>query len=311
MQSNSPIYRVRYLSLEQWLADRLATAIAQLEGNTNTAPTIALPPFSLSLRHFGTLASPLLLSLASQRQTTPALLGAQLIAPLTEQTCSPFKPIFSLQDEGWLYAHFCDLALAQWLQTLWYHPPFVIAEQSSSFESDAMEIRPGVSTDPLLFQLQYAHARCCSLLRLAAQEYNLEHPAKADTQSECPSSSPWLTTNQTLCFTTPAEQHLLLQLMQFPGSISTQKQIYGVPHRHWMNTETCLEQPLALKRLRRSSQIWSEAFLAFYRDCRMFGDLYRHSPDLVRSRIALVSIVQQVLQVILTQFWHIEAPTTL
>ncbi|HEY9825391.1 MAG TPA: DALR anticodon-binding domain-containing protein [Stenomitos sp.] len=311
MQSNPPIYRVRYLSLGQWLADQLATAIAQLDGKTHSGLVIALPPFSCSTRQFGTLASPLLLQLASQRQTTPSLLGTQLISQLTVQACSPFKPTFSLQAEGWLYAHFCDLALAQWLQTLWCQPPLVFTGRSPKLEAEAVEIRPGVSTDPLLFQLQYAHARCWSLLRLAAQEYNLEQPTKQGTPSEYPSGSPWLTKTQLLCLTTPAEQHLLLQLMQFPGSIATQKQIYGIPHRHWMNTATCLEQPLDLKRLRRSSQTWSEAVLAFYRDCRMFGDLYRHSPDLVRSRITLVSIVQQVLQVILNQFWHIEAPTTL
>jgi hypothetical protein len=95
---------------------------------------------------------------------SPQEIGTALIAQISQQTESPWLvPNLSLHPGGWLYAHFSALELSKWLQSLLLATPF-------QTDIESLTITAGVSSDPVIFQLQYAYTRCCSLLRLAHQE---------------------------------------------------------------------------------------------------------------------------------------------
>lgn len=272
---------------------------------------IPLPLFTVAPQRFGTLASPLPLKLASQwkrSQTvvaSPQEIGTALIAQISQQTESPWLvPSLSLHPQGWLYIHFSALELSKWLQSLLFATPF-------QPDIKPLTISPGVSSDPVIFQLQYAHARCCSLLRLAQQEdlirlTNGNHPL-----AQLKSPVIWQTLTGELQFQTLAEHQLLLALMQFPQSLSPHKIMYGYSQPALLGHQTWIEWPPPEPSLQRQAQQWSHLFLNFYRQCRLFGDVQEVAPELATARLALIFILRRVLEFLLETALQVEAPATL
>lgn len=90
--------------------------------------------------------------------------------------------------KGLIYLEVSDRALAQWLDT-------VLIPSTNRLPLDVI-VAPPAATAPL-FEIQHAHARCCSLLRLAHQSgtVTLEradaHPCLWQIQN--PAAIPWLT----------------------------------------------------------------------------------------------------------------------
>jgi hypothetical protein len=304
----------------QWLADTLVVAmlshrlLAMASSNPNPSrqsPWIPLPLFVVDPHRFGTLASPLPLKLASQWKrsqtvgTSPQEMGTALMTQIARQSESPWLvPDLSLHSEGWLYARFSGLELSKWLQSLLLAPPF-------QTEPQPLRISSGASSDPVMFQLQYAHARCCSLLRLAQQE-NLIHLTPGDVRLvQLESPVIWQTPTGELQFQTLAEHQLLLALMQFPHSLSPKKIIYGYSQAALPGHQTRIEWPPPKPYLQLQAQQWSHLFLNFYRDCRIFGDVRQAAPDLVTARLALVFILRRVLAFVLETALQAEAPVTL
>jgi hypothetical protein len=272
---------------------------------------IPLPLFTVAPQRFGTLASPFPLKLASQWKrsqtvvTSPQEIGTALIAQISQQTESFWlTPSLSLHPQGWLYAHFSALELSKWLQSLLLATPF-------QPDVEPLTISPGISSDPVIFQLQYAHARCCSLLRLAQQE-NLISLTNGDNQlAQLKSPVIWQTLTGELQFQTLAEHQLLLALMQFPQSLSPHKIMYGYSQTALPGHQTWIEWPPPEPYLRRQSQQWSHLFLNFYRQCRIFGDVQQVTPELATARLALIFILRRVLAFSLETALQVEAPVTL
>jgi hypothetical protein len=272
---------------------------------------IPLPLFTVDPQRFGTLASPLPLKLASQwkrSQTvviSPQEIGTTLIAQSSQQTESSWLvPSLSLHPQGWLYAHFSALELSKWLQRLLLATPF-------QPDLEPLRISAGVSSDPVIFQLQYAHARCCSLLKLAQQE-NLIRLTNGNNQfAQLKSPVIWQTLTGELQFQTLAEHQLLLALIQFPQSLSPNKIMYGYSQIALLGHQTWIEWPPPEPYLQRQAQQWSHLFLNFYRQCRLFGDIQQVTPELVTARLALIFILRRVLAFILETALQVEAPVTL
>ncbi len=311
---------IHYPSPVQWLADTLATAMLSNQFLAIAPPIpspslpnhwIPLPLFTVAPQRFGTLASPLPLKLASQwkrSQTviaSPQEIGTALIVQISQQTESPWlAPSLSLHPQGWLYAHFSALELSKWLQSLLFATPF-------QTDVKPLTISPGVSSDPVIFQLQYAHARCCSLLRLAQQENLISLTNGDNLLAQLKSPVIWQNPTGESQFQTLAEHQLLLALMQFPQSLSPNKVMYGYSQTALPGHQTWIEWPPPQPSLQRQTQQWSHLFLNFYRQCRIFGDVQQVTPELATARLALIFILRRVLAFILETEWQAEAPATL
>jgi hypothetical protein len=302
---------LRYPSLVQWLADRLATAMTQLkvcglaETSTPNQRPIALPSFSLSPKQLGRFSSPLPLQLAHRHHTTPEQIGAKLIEQFNleiEVNPSGLTPKLSLHPNGWLYANFSDRELAQWLQQLFAAAPILSVLTPP--------LTMGVSVDPLLFQVQYIHARCCCLLRLAQQMQYLELTDAPIETIVAPQPIPWLTATYQWRLHHPAEQQLLRLLMQFPQLLSTPKTIYG-SSGGVAGLESVLPWPLPATHLRQQAQQWSNALLRFYRECRLFAKDLPEGLQQSQARLALIYLLRQLTAFWLEALFQVEAPTIL
>lgn len=281
-----------------------------LEPMANIPPDfMPLPLFTPSDHSLGIFSSPLLLKL-SRGEGAPGAqhLGTQILQIFAQHSKpEEFSPKLWVNPEGWLYADFDTNNLAKFLQNL------ITAELTlltSALTKGSLEIRPPIiSSDPVFFELQYAHARCCSLLRLGHQEkflpLDLEHYFRG-----C-GTSLWQTDSGELRLQTKAEQALLLALLQFPQSLSPQKVAYGCCTPTVSGAETRVIWPLPQAHLHKQAIAWGQLFTNFYRDCRLFGDIQTHQPQLAQARFALVLIVKKVLAFVLEDILQMTAPLTL
>jgi hypothetical protein len=310
---------LRYPSLVQWLANCLTQAVTRLEGTVNDTilaelnpeQTLPIPCFTLDAEQFGTLASPLPLQLAHRHQTQPETIGSELIAHI-QQWAQPawLLPKLWIHPQGWLYAQFSASALSQWLQIMLESPPPVLEPASSDPVS-------GISPDPCWFQLQYVHARCCSLLRLAQTQQVFTDTASSLDKANIllPQPIPWLTTHHQWRLQNIAEKRVLTLLWQLPQLWSSQSLLHG-RGAPWADFETSLKSTLSWpppnSRLRQQTTVWSEAFLHFYGECRLFTT--NPTPEhlaLSQARLALIGLVQRVTAFWLETLLHIEAPRSL
>ncbi len=310
MQLDNGIALIHYPSLVQWLADRLAGAISELEPMANVLPNVMPLPLFISSSHFGVFSSPLLLKLSRGKGASAAQhVGTQILQTFAQHSkAESFSPKLWMHPEGWLYADFDSNNLAKFLQYLTTAEPTLLAVASPRQTSEISPLT--ISSDPVLFKLQYAHARCCSLLRLAHQEKflpfdNLEHYFR-----DC-GTSLWQTDSGELRLHTKAEQALLLVLLQFPQSLTPQKVVYGCCAPTVLGAETRVMWPLPPAHLRKQSMFLGQLFSNFYSDCRLFGDIQTHEPQLASARFALVLILKKVLAFVLEDILQLTAPLTL
>ncbi|MEB3219106.1 MAG: DALR anticodon-binding domain-containing protein [Nostocales cyanobacterium 94392] len=176
---------------------------------------------------------------------------------------------------GLIHIQVSDLVLAIWLQ--WF------IERSRRHKSD-FTLYPNMVTSELpskVFSLQYVHARCCSLLKLAQQEKII------DCNEFSFESIPWLDSDGRLRLNHQAERCLIGSLVKLVDELEPVVAHSG----KW--------QPAALRLV--------EAFEDFWSICRIFGDLKRTAPELVIARIGLVMATQSVLKFLLEEKLGISA----
>ncbi len=308
-QLDNNIAVIQYSSLTQWLADRLAVAISALAPMQNVPlDFIPLPLFTPSI-YFGTFASPVLLKLSRGEGVSAQHLGTRILQTFVHQSePEEFNPKLWINPEGWLYAGFDTNHLAKFLQNLITAEPTLLA---SVLTKEALEIRsPIISSDPVFFELQYAHARCSSLLRLGHQEKFLPPKDLEHYFTGC-GTSLWQTDGGELRLKTKAEQALLSALLQFPQSLSPQKVAYGCCAPTVSGAETRVMWPLPQAHLRKQAVFWGQLFSNFYSDCRLFGEIQTREPQIASARFALVLIVKKVLAFFLEDILQMTAPLTL
>jgi DALR anticodon binding domain len=301
---------IHYASPTQWLSDRLATAVYEL-GYTPAQEWIQIPALVLDSNHLGIVATPLPLKLAMRSPantvTSAEGVGHALIEQLNHLPQSSWiAPRYWMHPKGWLYAEFSSKSLAQWLQTLLALTPHLEVQRPST----APSISKGISSDPALFELQYAHARCCSLLHLGHQSRLIQLADTHFFNLTSPNPVPWLTAQGELRFQTESEQKLVRSLMQFPQSLCTSRAIYGRLHSLELGRQTCVRWPLD-KRTLQKHRIWSQLFEGFYRECRVLGAIQTKTPKLAQARFASLFLLKKLLKFWLNSVLQIEAPTQL
>jgi arginyl-tRNA synthetase len=202
--------------------------------------------------------------------------------------------------DGWIQFDLTDTGLATWLQRLnqWSAPT-----QGTENPSNSQNRQKMLSTLPAtfastedLFRLEYAHARCCSLLRLADREklIHLSEPGWsgpiADLQIIEPNPIPWLSDRHQLRLVHVTERTLITQLIStldtlsdFPG------QIFGT---QLVKLATGLSQDL----------------LIFYSANRIWSEIKTENLALAQARLGLIRATQIVLKFLLEEGLGILAP---
>jgi DALR anticodon binding domain len=280
-----------YPSLSQWCADTIATIIAR-EGWSKAA-SIQMPEFRLDKQKRGLVTSPISLWLAARQKSSPEKVGAMLLEQLQQVNVLELPQCW-LHPNHWLYLQFSDVALADWLQNCFVTEPRLVG---SDRPRDLPSIPNSISANPSIFVLQYAHARCCSLMRIFSETLQIQLPNLL---------LPWLHA-QLLNNLHPAEQNLIHFLLQFPQAVLGQKTIRGIPNSAtpgYQSDYSGIVQPSQL-------QSFCTAFLIFHQDCQIFAARFGQNEDMLRFRLALLQIIQQLLQFSLHHLLGIYAPNSL
>lgn len=123
------------------------------------------------------------------------------------------------------------------------------------------------------FLIQYTHARCCSLLRLAGHEglISFDQPLQVS----------WLDSQSKLRFNSHESQRLIASLVEIVDDL------------------VCIDL--------RSPTYWhskalnlSQALECFWRHTRIWGEV-KNQPELVRAYIGLIVVTQQILRLLLEE----------
>ena len=139
-----------------------------------------------------------------------------------------------------------------------------------------------------LFAVQYAHARCCSLMRLAQQEKLIQlgdNNVNTSSAMFCvisPNPIPWLNCKSKLHFSHSASRRLISELVQVVDDLECPNEAGSV---NWEKAALNL----------------SQAFEIFWCNCRIWGEVKITSPELSQARLGLVIATQSVLRFLLEE----------
>ncbi|MDB9374464.1 DALR anticodon-binding domain-containing protein [Nodularia sphaerocarpa] len=193
---------------------------------------------------------------------------------------------------GSIYLELTDPFLAAWLQNL------VVTYLEESGERETRKITGQNSSR--LFAIQYAHARCYSLLLLAHREGLIKLTESIPDMSQNSASDhlvsaeqiPWLNDEQKLRLTHPAEGRLIAELVQVIDNLECPDVSGAV---NWEKVALDL----------------SQAFEAFWSQCRIWGKVKISAPELAQARLGLVIATQSVLRCLLVDKLGAVAPVEL
>jgi hypothetical protein len=164
----------------------------------------------------------------------------------------------------------------------------------------------------------YAHARCCSLLKLAQSEQIIAltddwqlvepifSPQRLISSVKTSGENPLEAVTSPL-FEHPTEQRLIQVLMRVLDSIYEQDWAQMHDRDRCNSTANVQPTPNWSKLTLALAQSW----LDFYRDCRIFGALKHQNPRLAIARCGLSAIVRRYLQLLLENYLGIHAPIDL
>ncbi|WP_339383885.1 DALR anticodon-binding domain-containing protein [Fortiea sp. LEGE XX443] len=192
---------------------------------------------------------------------------------------------------GWIYLELTHPFLATWLQNL------AMEYMSEAGKMGTGEITPkSQSQNPSIeFAVQYAHARCCSLVFLAHREglIKLREPLPSPAwQLVTTESIPWLNYDNQLCLHHPAERALITQLVRVVDDL------------------VCSDVDDAINWHKVSLEL-SKTFENFWCQCRIWGEVKISSLELAQARLGLVMATQRLLSFLLLEKLGVSAPLEL
>ena len=159
---------------------------------------------------------------------------------------------------------------------------FLLTNSADSQVNFDLDLAVKQSNDNPVFYVQYAHTRCCSLLRMA-KEAGLELANPATIVDE----------DGALLFEEPEERKLLMSLLAVP------EQLKRAAEERATHKVTRLAEAIAID------------FHKFYDRCRILGSVLQEKPNLAKARLALVEATRQVLFNLLEGVLAIHAPTSM
>lgn len=242
--------------------------------------------------------SSIALQLSQASKIPPLEIATALVKLLVDDNITSLIPQtkdFSVQvvAPGWIHLEITEPKLAAWLQNLSQAPPWFPDKSQMGKEG---KISPVTSN---LFAVQYAHARCCSIMQLAHREGLVELKELQPDISFAvlrvvnPDPIPWLNSDQRLHLTRPFERALISQLIGLVDDL-----YFPCPSRkvnHWKKAALNL----------------SQAFQNFYSCCQIWGEVKIDMIHLAQARLGLIIATQVILRLLLQECIGIPAPLEL
>jgi hypothetical protein len=218
----------------------------------------------------------------SKSQNSPVMEVAGAIAGhLSQNSDSLFR--VKVTPLGEIHIELIDSTLAAWLHSLTF-----AAKTEHLVNSFLHNQLPTPLNSLKIFTIQYAHARCYSLLRLGHQE-GLIKLDKTDIQSFISVNPiPWLNSDQKLRLNHPAETFLIHQLVKVVDDL------------------VCADSSSI--NWEKAGENLSQAFEKFWCNCRIWGEVKINSPELAQARLGLLIATQLVLRSVLEDKLGVVAP---
>ena len=209
---------------------------------------------------------------------------------------------------GLLFFRFREARIARWLQALGDRVLPAAEPARHPFPWQPVETA------------QYAHARCCSLLRLAHREGTIAFapeafdPAIAASNVLAPDDLS-LRTLQNWRTDRLRSQSQKLRSWETPRHSSERRLLVcaatAADILHGLESDRSGRSRNLQKDFQKASEELGRAFLHFHRDCRIFGDVARTQPDLAAARVASILAIQKLLWELLCLRLHAIAPREL
>lgn len=210
------------------------------------------------------------LSLSKSQNCHPMEITRAIASHLSANCDDEFN--LEIVPPGYIYLVVSDRILAVWLQSL--------VDQSRGWGDNLGMGQDLIPDSSRLFGVQYAHARCCSLLRLAGLEGLIQF-REPNKQNNPANTINWLHGSQ-LRFEQEASWNLISQLLQVVDDLECPNCAGSV---NW--------EKAAL----RLSQAWE----TFFSKCRIWGEVKIATPELANARLGLVMATQSVLRFLLEE----------
>lgn len=291
---------------------QLATQKIYISSVANPDKIVTQAPLNLAIRRLPTAryqyVSPMAHQLAATLRLTPLEI-CQNFQPQIEPIDNHGSPTVKMRcwytDAGYIHFQFTPMAIAIWLDFIQAgsHEWLTSGDLSES-KAYASIKKDKVNSNPQTYSnfahsksslALYAHARCCSLLRLARTEKIIS----CDNLWQITTPN-WLIcdfdrtfncsiTDQKFIFDTFIEEQLIHALMDVLDGI------FGNRPQKWSKLALNLAQ----------------SWLEFDRACDIFGDLKHQNPRLAIARCGLTAICRRYLQVLLEDYLGVTAPIEL
>jgi len=282
-------WQFQQLTVKSLLLSRLQSAIDRTNLPESALKTDEIP-LNRSKDSLGVVyISAIGLKLAKTWQQTPQAIATKLVKNL--QTLCNGDFAIAVAPSGIIQFELTDRDLALWLQHL---------AQTALPVPESQILSPVASVDRL-FPIQYSHARCCSLLRMAHRDriMAIGNPdvttAPQIWSLTTPNPIPWLD-NEKLRLVHPAECNLISQLLTTLDSLAS------------VIEQDNHQKPVNYLKLADSL---SEAFQTFYSHCRIWGEVKIENPKLAQARLGLILATQSLLRFILEELLNAIAPLEL
>lgn len=284
-------------SLEPQSAYDSRTTAHKRQPELQQIPIASLPIALKRLRSSDRLGyqSALAHQLAAQTGCSASDLAEYLLGQLEQWMAAPAAQLRIAKDAlaglevkataGYLQFEFKAIAIAYWLNAL-LQPDFLLPDPTC-FQPFALEEQPSFpNLSKQLFALQHAHARCCSLLRLAQDARWIRLVGWAGNWTVS-SKVVWLDATQQFVTTHPTEQRLIQQLLITLDELAT-----------------TVSSP---KPILRCALELETAFQAVHRACPLFGELHTQR-DRLSAHLALLLCTQRLLHSLLEHYLGVAAP---
>ncbi|MFM7364082.1 MAG: DALR anticodon-binding domain-containing protein [Cuspidothrix sp.] len=220
---------------------------------------------------------------ALKSHNSPAMEISQVIASFTKDVAQYLSQhcnhLFSIKivSPGEIHLQLFDSTLAAWLQSL------IVSPQNGELVNNYAD-----HLSPNCFTIQYAHARCCSLLQKARQEGLIQCTPTRTGMENSVQSIPWLNGDQKLYLHHSDESFLIYQLVKVVDDLNTTSS----NSINWI----------------KAGEKLSQAFERFWGSCRIWGEVKINTPELAQARLGLMMATQVVLKLVLEEQLGIIAP---
>ena len=237
--------------------------------------------------------------LAAKSSLNPLKICEHLLVSVLTETISDLSGLELscwYNDSGYIYFQVAATAIERWLTYIHYIPltPALLADRAV--------------TDPTI--AIYAHARCCSVLKLAEREKLISLTSEWQI-----TTADWLACSSTVAernysekprparlasiYEHPAQRRLIQTLMTVLDAIYSSSWLGVQPDRN--------VQQIRLPNWSKLTIDLAQSWLEFYRSCQIFGEIKRQNPRLAIARCGLTAIARRFLQVLLENYLGITA----